>query len=434
MTLSLALLAYALLPLIGVHVLRLAEVRRLPRDGQLAVSWAMGALTLAVLMSGLSLVRIEWSRATLFVAAALVVAVGLIAMRRSAGVSLTSGERESSRRLAVFGIAVVLAVFVYALLSARITIGDLLFFWGPKGIHFHRTGGIDVEYLRDWDHFLQHRDYPPVLPLLFAWSRMFSSEFSWWGALLLSAICVGVIVMMLRGFTRDARPALLAVAVLAWCISAAWAGGGADVLLLVFECLAVCALVFVRDPHAQTVLAGAGLAGAALTKVEGASFVAIVAVAMVVERIPWRRIARILFAPAALLGAWLIFVVAAGLLDSYRGPGRFSLQYLDGVLRGTFREAAYEAFWLPWIAPLLVVALGNFRRARLPLVVAVLNVAAALYFYLKSPTDPTVFWIPSSADRVFLTPVLMLLIAAAAAHSEEKIPAAPEAQRGLEPA
>lgn len=434
MSLGFAVLAYALLPLIGVHVLRLPEVRRLPRDGQVAIAWAVGALTLAVLMSALSLLRIEWSRASLFISLAIVVVSGIVALRRRPADAVRESEGVSSRRIAVLGIGIVLAIFVYALLSARITIGDLLFFWGPKGIHFYRAGGIDVEYLRDWDHFLQHRDYPPVLPLLLAWSHTLSSEFSWWGALLLSAFCLAVLVMMLRGFTRDARPALLAAVVLAWCVTVAWAGGGADPLLLVFEGLAVCALVFVRDSHTQTLLAGAGLAGAALTKVEGASFVAIVAVAMLVERMAWRRIARILVMPSALLGAWLVFVVTTGLLDSYRGPGRFSLQYLDGVLRGTLREAAYEAVWLPWIAPLLIVAIGNVRRARLPLLVAGLNVVAALYFYLKSPTDPGVFWIPSSADRVFLTPVLMLLIAAAAAHSEEKIPAAPEAQRGLQPA
>lgn len=330
------------------------------------------------------------------------------------------------------GVLVLLAITVYGLLTARETIGDLLYFWGPKGIHFYRAGAIDVDFLRNPDHFLQHRDYPPLLPLLFAWSNTISSSFSWWAALLLSALCLAAVVAMVRAFARDDLAALLVAAVLAWCFARPWIGGGADPLLLVYETLAVCALVFLREGRGQTILAAIGLGGAIVTKVEGASFVAAVALALLLHRVPWKRIAVMLLPAAVLLGAWLTFLVRAELLDTYRGPGQFSLQFFGGVMKGTFAQASYDAYWIPWIAPLVVVLLGDLRRARLPLTIAALSLGATLYVYLKSPSDPTAFWIPSSAHRVLLTPLLMLLIAAAAAHAKEEVPAPHAAERGLE--
>ncbi|HEX7709014.1 MAG TPA: hypothetical protein VF701_21335 [Thermoanaerobaculia bacterium] len=427
MTNALGLVAYLLIPFAGLVVWRLKEVRQLSFDGRLAVSGAAGALIVAVVMGVMSLLGIEWSLARLAVALAVPIIFGL-----RAAVMLPRGGW-NWRSPAVAGVVVVLLVFVYGLMTARTTIGDLLFFWGPKAIHFQQAGGIDVDYLRHPDNFMQHRDYPLLLPLLYAWSMTLSGGFGWWAALILSALCLGGIVAIIRSFARDDLAALLTASVFLWCFVHAYVGGGADPPLLLFETLAVCALVFIRDPRTQTILAAIGLAGAVMVKVEGASFLIAVVLALVVDRRSWKRIVAVIAPAAILLAGWLWFIVSAGLLDTYRGPGEFSLRWFFPVVLGTFKASSFEAFWVPWIAPLAVLMLGKVKRARLPLTIAALSLGSILYVYLKSATDPNVLWIPSSANRVLLTPLLMLLIAAAAAHAswlDETEPRSADAERG----
>jgi hypothetical protein len=78
------------------------------------------------------------------------------------------------------------------------------------------------------------------------------------------------------------------------------------------------------------------------------------------------------------------------------------------------KSASYELYGLPWIVPIVLIALApNRRNAALPLLIAILTFAAAFFFYIHLP-DPT-WWILSSAPRVLLTPLTALLIASAAA-------------------
>ncbi|HEX2833003.1 MAG TPA: hypothetical protein VHW00_08310 [Thermoanaerobaculia bacterium] len=413
--------AYLLLPFIGIVVWRLDAVRELAIDGRIAVAGAAGALFLGMLMSAMSLVHLSWTRTALFLVLAIFIAITLRGVRFS--------ELRVDWSPALLAVLALFAIVVYASLTARATIGDLLFFWGPKGVHFQQAGKIDVDFLRNPDHFLQHRDYPPLLPALFAWSMALSRTFSWWSAILFTALCAAAIVSMIRSFTRDNLSGLLAMSILAWCFVRPWIAGGADPLLLLYETLAVCALVFARDAPSQTILAMIGLGGAIVTKVEGASFVAAVLLALLLQRMRFQQLALIASAPLALLGAWLTFLYRTELFDTYRGPGALSLQFFGSALRAAFAAASYDAYWLPWIATLLVIFMGDVKRARLPLTIAAITCATTIFFYLKSPTDPAVFWIPSSAHRVLLTPLVMLLIAAAAAHAQ-KLPATRDAQRG----
>jgi hypothetical protein len=407
----LGLLAYLVLPLIGSLVWRLEGVRELAVEARVAIAGAAGALLTAMVMTVMSLAGIEWSRTRLIAALLLLIAGGLWKA------PARDGKTKSWRSPAIAVIAVFLAITAYGLLTARETTGDLLFFWGPKGVHFARAGKIDVDYLRDPNSYLAHRDYPPLLPLVFAWSNTVSRDFSWWAAVLLSGLCLAGVAAIVRACARDDLSALLTISVLAWAFARARVAGGADPLLLFFEATAVAALLFLRDERSQTIVAAIGIAGAVMTKVEGASFAIAVILALVIDRRPWKRIVMIVLPALVLLGAWITFLVRNDLLDTYRGPGTFSLQYVREVLAGTVVNASYDALWIPWIAPLIVVLLGSVRRARLPLSIALLSLGATLYVYLKSPNDPSILWIPSSAQRVLLTPLLMLLMAAAAAHA-----------------
>jgi hypothetical protein len=411
MTEILGMLAYLLLPLVGSIVWQLDGVRQLRIEGRIAIAGAAGALITAIALSLLSLAGIEWSRSRLIAVLLVAIAIGLWKKLPA------SPAVPMPRSPAFYLIVILLAITAYGLITARQTTGDLLFFWGPKGVHFYRAGTIDVDFLRNPDTFLMHRDYPPLLPLLFVWSHTLSREFAWWAAVLLSGLCLAAIAALVRAGTRDELSALLTLSVLAWVFARARVAGGADPMLLFFECVAATALLFIRDERTQTIVAAIGIAGAVMTKVEGASFAIAVILALLIERWPWKRIAKVILPGALLLGGWLLFLSETGLLDTYRGPGTFSLRYLREVLRGTVAYASYGSLWIVWIAPLVVVLLGNIRRARLPLSIAILTLGATLYVYLKGPDDPSAFWIPSSAQRVLLTPLLMLLIAAAAAHA-----------------
>mgnify|MGYP003575461354 CR=1 FL=1 len=415
MTDVLGFAAWLLLPLIGGVIWRLDGVRRLGLDARLAIAGATGAVITAAVMTVMSVVGIEWSRTRLFLVLLPLMIVALTALHHPEPAKRGEGSR-NAMNLPLLGILILLALTAYGLLTARETCGDLLFFWGSKGMHFYRAGAIDVDYLRDPHHYLSHADYPPILPLLFAWSTMLSRQFSWWAALLLSGLCLTGIIAVIRGGTRDWLTALLGASVLTWAMTKAQTAGAADPLLLFFEAVAVGALLFIEDKRTQTIVAAIGVIGAIATKVEGTSFVIAVLLAMLIDRRGIKRSLAVVMPAFVILGLWLWFVVSNGLLDTYRGNGQLSFAFLGTALREPLRIASYGAWWVPWIAPLIVVLLGDFRRARLPLSIAVLTFGATIFFYLKTSGDPT-FLIITSASRVLLTPLLMLVLAAAAAHA-----------------
>ncbi len=406
--------AYLLLPLIGGVVWRLEGVRKLGVDGRLAIAGAAGAVMTAAVMTVMSVVGFEWSRTRLFLLLLPVVVIGM-AIGVATWRDRERGETLGKPSIPAIGILLLLAITAYGLLTARETCGDLLFFWGSKGLHFFRAGSISVDYLRDPNHYLSHADYPPLLPLLFAWSLTISRQFAWWGALLLSGLCLSGIIAVIRAGTRDTLSALLGAAVLAYTLAQAQTGGAADPLLLFFEAIAVGALLFIKDDRTQTIIAAIGVLGAVATKVEGASFAIAVLLAMLIDRRGVKRSLLVVLPAFLFLGLWLWFVISHGLLDTYRGNGELSFEFVTTALRETLRWSNYNAWWIPWIAPLIVVLIGNLRQARLPLLVAILTIGATLFFYLKTSGDPT-YLIVTSARRVLLTPLLMLVLAAAAAH------------------
>jgi hypothetical protein len=213
----------------------------------------------------------------------------------------------------------------------------------------------------------------------------------------------------------DALGALLFAAVLSFTYAVGFAAGGADPPLIFFEIIALVALTFLQHERGSDVLASLGLAGAAWTKIEGATFVIAVLLALVLVRRDWKRAIRISLLPAALLGSWVVFVKVAHLLELYRGA---AMDLYWGTLPGTLttmaRSATYELWGLPWIVPVALLLLGrNRREAALPLVVMVLTIGVAVFFYIHLP-DPT-WWILASAPRVLLTPLVALLVASLAA-------------------
>ncbi|HEX2122572.1 MAG TPA: hypothetical protein VHL59_13110, partial [Thermoanaerobaculia bacterium] len=130
-----------------------------------------------------------------------------------------------------------------------------------------------------------------------------------------------------------------------------------------------------------------------------------------------RRVKRglLIAMPAVLLvGGWVAFIVWNDLLFGYGGAKMgIHLEIIPKVLLLTLKWGGYGLFGLTWIVPLVLVFLGDWRRALLPLAVALLTFGAAIFFYIHAP-DPS-WWIAASAARVLLTPLLCVLVAACAA-------------------
>jgi len=307
-------------------------------------------------------------------------------------------------------IAAFLLLTIYGIATARETCGDLIYFWGPKGQQFHYAGSIDANFLGFRDYYLMHSDYPPLLPLLYAWASLVAHRFSWWGALFLMPIFLAATAFAFRGIARNGWYAALLTAILGYGFAIGMVGGAADPLLLMFEVIAIAALTFDLE-----ILAVPMLAAVALTKVEGAVFVAICAFAYLITK---RKLLRAILIPlpaAILLATWILFASRNQLIDSYgMARGSLHLELLGPVTGATLRQASYKVAYVPWLATLVPLAIGpNRRRALLPLIVAIGTLASTLFYYLHAASPS--WWIEASAQRVLLTPLACLVVAAAAA-------------------
>jgi hypothetical protein len=411
MTDLLAFASYLLLPLIGIAVWRVDIVRRETQLVRLAVATGAGALIVGLLMATLSLIGVQWSRTTLFTPLALVVIAGVILVRRSPDVTRSTSRRWN--RFALGGTIAMWLLTFYGTITARESCGDLHFTWGTKAVRWFHAGKIDADLLRT--HVQLTTDYPPLQTLLFAWSNTFSHQFSWWGAVLLSPLFLIGTLAIIRAWSGDDWGTLLVAATLAWTYTLSYPAGCAEPLLLLYETIVIAALTFLRDPRAQTFYATLGVAGAVWTKLEGTTFAIAVVITILLVQRNWRR-ALIVAAPAAILvGAWLTFVIRAEILLMY-GGAKLPIQWqaVPAVLKTLAGVAKWELFWIPWLVPIVLIAISRARRAAaVPLAIALLTACATISFYVRAG-DP-VWWIQSSSPRVLLTPLLALLLASLAA-------------------
>ncbi len=377
--------------------------------GRIAVAFAGGTVIAGTLMFAMSVLGLKWSRASL-----LIPATGMLlwALLRWAPLRWPPLRWGSTWLLLIFALA------VYGAATARMTSGDLLYFWGPKAIHFFEARAIDVEFLRFPHYYLMHPDYPPLQPLALVWSSVMTGRFSWWGAILLAPLYLMAAVLAFRslaaprlGAEKATAYAALLAALLTFGFTAGRAAGGADPMLLMFEVIALSALTFGAGREA-TIIAAVALAGAAFTKVEGSAFVVAIVIALLFVN---RRAVAAALPAVILIGSWILFARHHGLLDSYaRAEKPLLFDRLGHVLYMGGWQASYRVMYLPWIAALGPLAFGrSFRRAALPLIVAALSLGYTVFFYLHEP-EP-LWWIRASAERVLLTTLSCLVVASAAA-------------------
>jgi len=405
-----AFIAYLLLPLVGIGIWRLDAVKKLDLGGRIAVAGAFGAAIVAAVLAVLSIVSIGWSRSVVISIVIVITAISIYVAR-----PLRTPEKHSIDRMALAALIVIAILLIYGLLDARLSCGDLHFFWGPKAVRFYRDGGVTLGFLADPNTVRMNPGYPLLLPLIYVWSETIARQFSWFAAVLSTALFLFGSVALVRSTSRDDRSSVLLAATLAYAFAIADAAGAGEPPLIFFETLAIVAITFVRDRRAQIVLAALGLACAVMTKIEGATFAIAVVIALIVIRRTFKQTMLIAAPAALLLGAWLAFVRMHNLSEYYRGAAMpIYFAAVTKTLLTLAKAASYELYGLPWIVPIVLIAIApNRRNAALPLLIALLTFGAAFFFYIHLP-DPT-WWILSSAPRVLLTPLTALVIASAAA-------------------
>jgi|GEM_PF-753325 len=420
-----AFIAYLLLPLAGIGIWRLDAVKKLDLGGRIAVAGAAGAAIVAAVLAALSIVSIGWSRSVVITIVIVIAATSIRLGARASRPPLTTLSlredqrarcpRSQGRALSIAALIVIAILIIYGLLDARLSCGDLHFFWGPKAVRFYRDGGVTLGFLADPNTVRMNPGYPLLLPLIYVWSETIARQFSWFSAVLSTALFLFGSVALLRSTSRNDHAAVLMAATLAYGFAIADAAGAGEPPLIFFETLAIVAITFIRDRHAQIVLAALGLACAVMTKIEGATFAIAVVIALIVIRRTFKQTMLIAAPAALLLGAWLAFVRMHNLSEYYRGAAMpIYFAAVTKTLLTLAKAASYELYGLPWIVPIVLIAIApNRRNAALPLLIALLTFGAAFFFYIHLP-DPT-WWILSSAPRVLLTPLTALVIASAAA-------------------
>jgi hypothetical protein len=404
----------------GAWCARWPSVASLDRRARFAIVFAVGCIAAAVLMFLETVLGMSWDRVSLGSPLFFLALAAPPMLWRDARNDVAWTWSDTATLL-------IIALLTYAVMDARATNGDLIHFWGPKAQQFHLTGKIDTQFLGFQHYYLMHPDYPPLVPLIEAWSSLGAHGFSWWGALLLTPIFVYATVEAFRGLAsgaigpeRASRFAMLMAAVLTFAIVQGRAAGGADAPLIMFEAIALAAVTFAGDHWSGIAVAALALGGASWSKFEGAAFAVALIVVFLVIRRRWLA-ALLLAAPSViLLASWIAFADKHHLLDAYAGNrGAFNVAAIPMVVYEFAKSASYGFFFLPWIAaaaPLLIAR--RWRPAALPLLVALLVLGYTIFFYLHGP-DPW-WWIRTSAERVSTTALMCIVVASAAARRETR--------------
>lgn len=414
----------ALLPVFGLSVVAAIDETMAFEPGLLT---AAGCAILTVEMTFLSVMKIAWSPLVIGVPLLALAALSVprlvrsrLRLGRDAGLSWLPAW---SVVLGVLGVALV----SMAAITATSTSIDFVYFWGPKAQQFALHRGIDFRYLSAPDNFLMHPDYPPLVPLVFAWSSL-GAGFSWWAPILSTPIFVALAGWSFwRLGRRSVEAPILAglsslfVIILVYCLVVTNSLGNAEVFLVCWEAQALALLTFWPPSSRRDLLASVMLSAVVLTKVEGAALAMLTAAAFSVGRRPairWGRVFRLAGIPLAVLVGWIAIGHFEGISEAYSRSnpyGSFTLVHLSLIVPRVLAAGNYEAWFLPWLALLGVIALSPRPAASVRyLGLSFLYFLFVVFCYLHGGSDPH-DWILVSAPRLLLAPLALLVFGAAAA-------------------
>ncbi len=441
----------ALVPLMGGWVAAFASVRAVPRALRLAAFLATGLVTITVEMGLLASLGIPWSAALLL---PLPLLATLFVWWRTRGQVAPAVSPPRERAVLILAAAAILAVAATVFAGAA-TSFDLLLFWGVKGQRFGLTHTIDVAFLRDPAHKLMHSDYPPLVPLVYAWTMLGSEQLDWFGTIATAPLLLLAGSAAVWGFTRSGTLTALYATTFGFVFLDNNIAGNAEPMLLFLETVVLAALLADCDA-----LAAIALPGVVLTKVEGAAFVGAILVWKIAARAAARllpaattrsrseatkqdpfsfsppqreeggrtpdegpsasRWLAVLLPPLLALTAWIAFCAHHGLLDTYRSHGSGGHSACAAVFRPLLIESSMHAFYLPWIALAVLIAAGRTRAALPGLAAAAAYLAFLIVVWAGGAEANIAKEIAWSARRVLITPLLLVFFAAAGAASFQK--------------
>lgn len=304
--------------------------------------------------------------------------------------------------------AIPVLIFAALTLSGAVTNPDFLMFWGVKGERFAIVHGVDVAFLREPHHLFMHSDYPPLVPAIYALTMIGSRSLHWFGALALAPLLLAATTVVVARSLRDGALTALFAAIFAFLFIDNSIAGNAEPFLILFETIALAALLFDDEP----LVAATALTAAVLTKVEGVVFVAATVGALVVfRRLPLRRAIGVAIPSMTAIILWITYCARNGLLDAY-APHHALVNW--NIAKPLLAESAMGSMYLPWIAVVLLIACGRARMALPAVIAAGAFIVFLIVVWIGTEAQSEIAW---SAKRVLMTPLLLLFFGAAKALS-----------------
>ena len=428
------LLAHALVAVLGLPVLWVAEVRSWSLPARLAAAFGVGAIVLAVESTLSTLLGRPWNPLIVLTPPLL---VGVFLWRRARGRDAVRPPFRPGRPAAALGLlagGVGLGHLALSLATARATSADFLLFWGVKAVRFAGAKSLDPGFLRQAWFGHGQPFYPPLVPILDGWAVLAAGRMPWRIAPLVAVLwflAAAVLVLEIqRDRLGDRNATLVAafwMAALSSSLVASFSGANAEAPLLLFE-TAGGMLLLTEGAHPRTgrrLLAGVFLAGAVLTKVEGTvgSGLLILGTALrdfaLVRRLRWRELAALVVPPVGAGLLWWSFVRRFEIPSNYATRGKFADIYwnrLGLIVEDVIQNLTAGTWWLSWILPLLflLAAAGAMRwKEALPGIVAVFGLLAFFVFLSLHETTDQAVRISWEIPRIS-QPALSLLIGVAA--------------------
>jgi hypothetical protein len=248
---------------------------------------------------------------------------------------------------------------------------DLLYFWGVKGLRFALSSGIDVKFLKNEFSIHTHINYPPLLPIQYAFSVLFAGKFCWKTAPLFSVLWLligsGLIYSILQYKRKDNNIATIGSAYWTLCMASSLiyskSGGNAEAPLLVFVSIAVISILIEEEIGPQAIwISSISLAGAVLTKIEGSLFAVWIFFGILVR--DWKlgvlknlkHLLKIFGLSLLVVILWITFLVINNipLQDPAREKfGNISFSHIDEILSSFFPNLNVGTYGFSWILPLI---------------------------------------------------------------------------------
>ncbi|MGK2859730.1 MAG: hypothetical protein ACSLFQ_21240 [Thermoanaerobaculia bacterium] len=410
--------------------------------GRFSAAFVTGVVVFTVWLTLLSTAGIRWSALSVVAPLGLgSVAIATVLSRRSRG---AAGEAVGG--LAWAGGAAALLVgtahLVLSAITSRATSIDFLYFWGVKAQRFAEIGGIDAALLADPWAVHMHSNYPPLVPLTYAWGIEVAGRLPWQFGLATCALWLIAGVPLLRDLlalrlSRDEATMASSFWFLtfALAIPASLSAGNAEPPLVLFSSIAIAALLGSAAGGSSSArwLAIVALAGVVLTKNEGMVVFALIAAGATASdffaglrgtRLV-RRAAVILAVPLLALGSWLLFEAVHGvpMRDMTREQaGELSFARAGEVAVGFVSNLDAGSAWIAWGLAAVVLA-RSWRRWRelLPALVPAAGILLFLFvYYLHYRGESLGTWMEWTLPRVSLCALGASIVGAAFASGENR--------------